>query len=1175
MSVKQVVLRNGLKILGSLSSGINDPLLTLDSTTKDVGNIPPIDSSTFITSSLDSGKILIGNSLGIATPVFSSGMLTFSNTGVATIIAETITNTHISPTAAIDYIKLKLLNSVINSDINTTANIARTKIASGNSYRILVNNATGVFSEASAVSASKLLVSDINGVPVASTTTSTEADYISGLLSPIQPQLNDRLFFSSAIVPAEGDLVIYTSGTWNRLAKGSTGQVLTSGASTISWASGTSNGLPTGGTTGQYLNKIDGINYNTQWSSLTLSKITDVISSVAQVNALATGFYDATSSIQTQLNLKLNTGLPYNGLFVGNVSNTAGVLGPGLENQVLQIKSGSPSWQTFTPGTGSVTSIDVSSGSTGMVFSGGPVTTTGTITMSGTLVVANGGTGRTTNTAYAIMAGGTTSTGPLQQVSGLGTSGYVLTSTGAGSLPTWQAAVAGSTTFVGLTDGPGSFTGNALKLVRVNAGETALEYVTAFGTGTVTSVSVVSANGFTGSVATQTTTPAITITTSITGVLKGNGTAISAATVGTDYSVGTSSLATGILKSTTTTGSLSIAVAADFPTLNQNTTGSAATLTTGRTISITGDLAYTSPTFDGSGNVTAAGTLANTAVTAGSYTNANITVDSKGRITAAASGSAGGVTSVTGTSPISSTGGSTPVISISDAVADGTTKGAATFTASDFNSSSGLISIDYTNGQAASTTLKGFLTSTDWNTFNGKVSSQWVTSGSDIYYSTGSVMIGTTSSPLSKLTVSNQSTYQSPVSGSTGQFIGVDANPLRLTFDTHNNANSSGTALMFRRSRGTATTPLALSSGDVIASFNGRGYGATQYAVASTGLMSIKANQAFTDTNNGTYISFDTTPDNSVTAAEAFRINGDKTLIATAYTTSGGVLYANGSGLIIQSATGTSTTVLHGGTTPSYSAVVLTTDVSGLLPYANLSNGGGLSIVGRSANSSGVQADITGTADQVLRVNSAGTVLGFGTIANAGLTNSSLSFATGTSGTDVNWSASPVSLGGTATLNIPDASATARGVITTGTQTIAGAKTFSNNAKSSLTTSGTWTQTADGDSHVVISPTITANTTVGHTPYGAYINPSMTTGVSNQSLIALTAGGTFANGATFTGVIGYSLKSVDKAWFNSSVWIQTPYSATYAAQALIVKGTGTTSSTGTLSLINGSGTKLM
>ena len=94
--------------------------------------------------------------------------------------------------------------------------------------------------------------------------------------------------------------------------------------------------------------------------------------------------------------------------------------------------------------------------------------------------------------------------------------------------------------------------------------------------GTVTSVSVVSNNGFAGTVATATSTPAITLTTTVTGILKGGSGVISAGTSGTDYSLGTSALATGILKSTTTTGGLTIAVAGDFPTLNQDTTGTAA-----------------------------------------------------------------------------------------------------------------------------------------------------------------------------------------------------------------------------------------------------------------------------------------------------------------------------------------------------------------------------------------------------------------------------------------------------------------------------------------------------------------------------------------------------------------------------------------------------------------------
>jgi len=80
----------------------------------------------------------------------------------------------------------------------------------------------------------------------------------------------------------------------------------------------------------------------------------------------------------------------------------------------------------------------------------------------------------------------------------------------------------------------------------------------------------------------------------------------------------------------------------------------------------------------------------------------------------------GTVTSVTGTSPIASSGGATPAISIADAAADGTTKGAAAFTASDFDATAGVVSIDYTNGQAASASTKGFLTAANWTTFNNK-----------------------------------------------------------------------------------------------------------------------------------------------------------------------------------------------------------------------------------------------------------------------------------------------------------------------------------------------------------------------------------------------------------------------------------------------------------------------
>ena len=69
-------------------------------------------------------------------------------------------------------------------------------------------------------------------------------------------------------------------------------------------------------------------------------------------------------------------------------------------------------------GSGTVTSVNVSGGTTGLTTSGGPVTTSGTITLAGTLDVDNGGTGQTT-AAAAITA-----------LTGTQTSGYYLRSNG-------------------------------------------------------------------------------------------------------------------------------------------------------------------------------------------------------------------------------------------------------------------------------------------------------------------------------------------------------------------------------------------------------------------------------------------------------------------------------------------------------------------------------------------------------------------------------------------------------------------------------------------------------------------------------------------------------------------------------------------------------------------------
>ncbi len=84
----------------------------------------------------------------------------------------------------------------------------------------------------------------------------------------------------------------------------------------------------------------------------------------------------------------------------------------------------------------------------------------------------------------------------------------------------------------GLTPAPASGDSSAGKFLKADG---TWSVPSGSGSGTVTSVSVVTANGLAGTVATATTLPAITLSTTITGLLKGDGTAISSATAGTDY----------------------------------------------------------------------------------------------------------------------------------------------------------------------------------------------------------------------------------------------------------------------------------------------------------------------------------------------------------------------------------------------------------------------------------------------------------------------------------------------------------------------------------------------------------------------------------------------------------------------------------------------------------------
>lgn len=88
----------------------------------------------------------------------------------------------------------------------------------------------------------------------------------------------------------------------------------------------------------------------------------------------------------------------------------------------------------ITAGSGTVTSVDVSGGTTGLTTSGGPITASGTITVAGTLDADNGGTGQTTYAVGDILYASTSSA--LSKLADVAT-GNALISGGVTTAPAW------------------------------------------------------------------------------------------------------------------------------------------------------------------------------------------------------------------------------------------------------------------------------------------------------------------------------------------------------------------------------------------------------------------------------------------------------------------------------------------------------------------------------------------------------------------------------------------------------------------------------------------------------------------------------------------------------------------------------------------------------------------
>lgn len=127
-------------------------------------------------------------------------------------------------------------------------------------------------------------------------------------------------------------------------------------------------------------------------------------------------------------------------------------------------------------GTGTVTSVNVSGGTTGLTTSGGPVTTSGTITLAGTLDVDNGGTGATTASGArtnldvpSTTGSGATGTWNIDILGNSGTVTNGVYTTGSYADPTWITSIAGSKV-------TGNITGQAGSVANVLTAGTGISY---------------------------------------------------------------------------------------------------------------------------------------------------------------------------------------------------------------------------------------------------------------------------------------------------------------------------------------------------------------------------------------------------------------------------------------------------------------------------------------------------------------------------------------------------------------------------------------------------------------------------------------------------------------------------------------------------------------------------
>jgi hypothetical protein len=243
-------------------------------------------------------------------------------------------------------------------------------------------------------------------------------------------------------------------------------------------------------------------------------------------------------------------------------NTSAFITAPTVANTYLEWSGSAFQWSANP--LGSVTSVDVSGGTTGLTTSGGPIITSGTITLAGTLAVANGGTGATTLTGYVKGTGTSaltaSSTIPNTDITGLGT----MSTQNANSVAVTGGSING-TTVGATTPSSGAFTSVTGTVDATFNGVTVGK-----GAGSISNNTVVGVTALNHNTTGQQNT-AMGISALTTATTANNQTAIGYQALRLSNAADNTAVGSAVLQATTS-GAGNVAVG--FQTLTANTTGS-------------------------------------------------------------------------------------------------------------------------------------------------------------------------------------------------------------------------------------------------------------------------------------------------------------------------------------------------------------------------------------------------------------------------------------------------------------------------------------------------------------------------------------------------------------------------------------------------------------------------